>query len=150
MQTADLPERSDEPPALGWCGALGGERGRTEGLVAQTRCSGPWRWHRGGEPGRQARGSGVLAMRSTTSRAAILDDSKCFEVLGTLKGVNPEVPILIFTMQTGLPQVLRAFQEGASGYMTKDSSADEMITATRPRCPLARRCRGRPLGLTRS
>lgn len=54
-----------------------------------------------------------------------------FEALHEIKHLRPELPVLVFSMHTDGPFVLRALQEGASGYLTKDCPPDELIKAVR-------------------
>jgi DNA-binding NarL/FixJ family response regulator len=43
----------------------------------------------------------------------------------------PEVAVLVLTMHSEEQYALRAFQAGASGYVTKDSACDELVSAVR-------------------
>lgn len=53
------------------------------------------------------------------------------EVLTEIKKNSPELPVLILTMHSEEQYALRAMRAGASGYLNKDSSAEEMLTAIR-------------------
>lgn len=48
------------------------------------------------------------------------------EVLEEMKQIRPELPVLIFSMHSEEPYIRRAFASGAIGYVTKDSSSDEL------------------------
>jgi two-component system invasion response regulator UvrY len=61
----------------------------------------------------------------------VLPDVSGFEVLSELKSNRPEVPVLVFSMHTDEPYVIRALKDGASGYVTKDCPPDELIMAVR-------------------
>jgi DNA-binding NarL/FixJ family response regulator len=51
------------------------------------------------------------------------------DVLKQLKCTNPKIPILILSMYPGEQYAVRSFRAGASGYLTKQSSSDELIDA---------------------
>ncbi len=53
------------------------------------------------------------------------------DVLGLIKLEKPELPVLILTMYPENQYALRALKEGASGYITKASAPDHLITAIR-------------------
>jgi DNA-binding NarL/FixJ family response regulator len=53
------------------------------------------------------------------------------DVLKQLKCTNPKIPILILSMYPGEQYAVRSFRAGASGYLTKQSSSDELIDAIR-------------------
>jgi two-component system, NarL family, invasion response regulator UvrY len=52
-------------------------------------------------------------------------------VLRALKAAKPSRPILILSMQDETTYALLTLREGASGYLVKDSVADEIINAVR-------------------
>ena len=59
------------------------------------------------------------------------------DALKQIKGIKPNLPVLILSMHSEELYATRALQAGASGYLTKDSSADRLFDA------LDRVCSGR-------
>jgi DNA-binding NarL/FixJ family response regulator len=53
------------------------------------------------------------------------------EVLQELKEHSPGLPVLMLSMHPEEQYALRALRDGASGYLTKESAADEMLDAIR-------------------
>lgn len=53
------------------------------------------------------------------------------DALQQIKGFNPNLPVLILTMQPEEHYAIRAFKAGAAGYLSKDSAGDELIKAIR-------------------
>ena len=53
------------------------------------------------------------------------------EVLRQLKCTHPALPVLVFSMHPENQYAVRAFRAGAAGYLTKDSIAEELVTAIR-------------------
>ena len=53
------------------------------------------------------------------------------EVLRQLKYTHPALPVLVFSMHPENQYAVRAFRAGAAGYLTKDSIAEELVTAIR-------------------
>jgi DNA-binding NarL/FixJ family response regulator len=53
------------------------------------------------------------------------------EVLKQLRGEHPALPILVLSMHPEDQFALRAIRAGASGYLTKDSAPEELVTAIR-------------------
>jgi DNA-binding NarL/FixJ family response regulator len=51
------------------------------------------------------------------------------EVLKELKHLRPKLPVLILSMHSEAQYARRAFKAGASGYITKESSHAELVTA---------------------
>ena len=51
------------------------------------------------------------------------------EVLKELKQIRPLLPVLILSMHSEEQYARRAFKAGAAGYITKDSSRAELVTA---------------------
>ena len=54
-----------------------------------------------------------------------------FEVLNEIRSSKPGVPVLMFSMHPEEQYALRALRSGASGYLTKESAADELLVAMR-------------------
>ena len=54
-----------------------------------------------------------------------------FEVLNEIRSSKPGVPVLMFSMHPEEQYALRALRSGASGYLTKESAADELLVAIR-------------------
>ena len=53
------------------------------------------------------------------------------DVLKELKSEHPHVAVLVLTMYPQDQYAVRALKAGAAGYLTKDSAAEELITAIR-------------------
>ncbi len=53
------------------------------------------------------------------------------DILKELKSGNPELPVLILSIHPEEQFAVRVLKAGASGYLTKDSAPDELITAIR-------------------
>jgi len=54
-----------------------------------------------------------------------------WEILADIKNVNPDLPVLVLSMYPEDQYAVRMLKAGASGYVTKESAADELITAIR-------------------
>jgi two-component system, NarL family, invasion response regulator UvrY len=53
------------------------------------------------------------------------------EVLKELKNLKPKLPVLMLSMYPEEQYAVRSLRSGASGYLTKDSAPDELISAIR-------------------
>lgn len=53
------------------------------------------------------------------------------EMLPTLRAENPTMPVIVLSMYPAEQYALRAFQAGASGYVTKDMDAIELVESIR-------------------
>lgn len=53
------------------------------------------------------------------------------DVLGELKAVQPNLPVLVLSMHAESEFAVRVLKAGASGYLTKQSAADELVAAIR-------------------
>lgn len=53
------------------------------------------------------------------------------DVLKDLKSLKPNLPVLMLSMHPEEHYAIRALKSGASGYLTKDAAADELIQAVR-------------------
>jgi len=53
------------------------------------------------------------------------------EVLKELKSLRPKLPVLMLSMYPEEQYAVRSLRSGASGYLTKDSAPDELISAIR-------------------
>jgi DNA-binding NarL/FixJ family response regulator len=53
------------------------------------------------------------------------------EILTHLKTEKPQIPILILTMHPEEQYAIRALKAGASGYLTKENTPDELVAAIR-------------------
>ena len=83
-----------------------------------------------------ADGRKALALMEKGSYALVLLDISMpgrsgLEVLKEVKRLHPGVPVLILSMHPEEEYAVRAFRAGASGYLTKDSAADELVQAVR-------------------
>jgi DNA-binding NarL/FixJ family response regulator len=54
-----------------------------------------------------------------------------FEMIAHVKALQPKLPILILTMHVEEQYAMRALRAGASGYLTKDNAAEELVSAVR-------------------
>jgi DNA-binding NarL/FixJ family response regulator len=54
-----------------------------------------------------------------------------FELLARIKELRSTLPILVLSMHNEGPVANRALQAGASGYITKDSAPETLVTAVR-------------------
>lgn len=95
----------------------------------------------GGQPGIQVvaeacDGHEVLdALRAQPVDVAVLDLSMPgipgMDLIRRVRTDFPQVPVLVLTMHAEEQYAMRAFRCGASGYLTKDSAADELVRAIR-------------------
>lgn len=53
------------------------------------------------------------------------------DTLGQLKHEKPELPVLVLSMYPEEQYAIRAFKAGVSGYLTKESAPEELISAIR-------------------
>lgn len=60
-----------------------------------------------------------------------LPDDNGLDILKRLRAINPALPVLILSMYPEHQYASRAFNAGATGYLTKDSVPDELILAIR-------------------
>jgi DNA-binding NarL/FixJ family response regulator len=60
-----------------------------------------------------------------------LPDRNGLEAIADLKALRPRLPVLILSMHPETEFAVRAIKAGASGYLTKQSAAEEMIAAVR-------------------
>lgn len=84
--------------------------------------------------GEAADGAELLAkIRSEEFDLVILDISlpgrSGLDILADIKGIRPKLPVLILSMHPEEQYALRAMRSGASGYLTKGSSSQELIEA---------------------
>ena len=72
-------------------------------------------------------------VRESRWDVAILDlslpDRSGLHLLTELKQEQPELPVLVLSMHADDEYALRALRNGASGYVTKESAPEELITA---------------------
>ena len=81
-------------------------------------------------------GQEALAMVLRTGYALVLMDISMpggggFGVLKEIKRHRPLLPVLMLSMHSEKEYALRALGAGASGYVTKDSAAEELVGAIR-------------------
>ncbi|MBK5095200.1 MAG: response regulator transcription factor [Deltaproteobacteria bacterium] len=81
-------------------------------------------------------GQEALALVLQTSYALVLMDISMpggggFGVLKEIKRHRPRLPVLMLSMHPEEEYALRALRAGASGYVTKDSAAEELVGAIR-------------------
>ena len=62
---------------------------------------------------------------------SVLLDGSGLELLGDLRRLHPSVRILMFSMQTNSELGVRTLKAGASGYLTINSTIDELVKAVR-------------------
>jgi DNA-binding NarL/FixJ family response regulator len=58
-----------------------------------------------------------------------LGERSGLEVLKDMKSIKPKLPVLILSMHSETQYARRAFKAGAAGYITKDSSPEELTKA---------------------
>lgn len=75
------------------------------------------------------------ALTNKTANFVLLDldlpTGDGFEILKMIKGLSPEIPVLILSSLPEESFGVRALREGASGYLTKDCTAEELISAVK-------------------
>ena len=75
------------------------------------------------------------ALRSGTWNVVILDlnlpDRPGLDVLGQIRSIAPQVPVLILSMHSQGSYATRALRAGASGYVSKDSARTHLVAAIR-------------------
>lgn len=75
----------------------------------------------------------IDAVRATVWDVVILDISmperSGLDALVEIRAIAPTVPVLMMTMYAEEQYAFRAFRNGASGYITKDAPADEVLAA---------------------
>ncbi len=81
-------------------------------------------------------GQEALALVLQTSYALVLMDISMpgrggLDVLKEMKSHRPQLPVLMLSMHPEEEYAIRALRAGASGYVTKDSAADELVGAIR-------------------
>ena len=86
--------------------------------------------------GEATNGQEVLAqVRGQDFDVAVLDMSmpgrSGIELIKLVKGEKPSLRILILSMHSEQQYAVRAVKAGASGYLTKESAADELVVAIR-------------------
>ncbi|MCG8616823.1 MAG: response regulator transcription factor, partial [Desulfobacterales bacterium] len=57
-----------------------------------------------------------------------LPDRSGFDLIRELKGIRDTMHILVLSMHAKVDYIVKAFQAGASGYLTKESAADMLIS----------------------
>ena len=60
-----------------------------------------------------------------------LPDRSGLDLLGDMKRLKPDLPVLILTMYAEEQFAVRAMRAGAAGYVTKESAPEELIQAVR-------------------
>jgi DNA-binding NarL/FixJ family response regulator len=77
--------------------------------------------------------SGLASFRSDTWDVVVLDmtlpDGSGLDLLKEIRRAHPDVPVLVLSMHPAAQFAWRAVAAGASGYLTKDSAATELVQA---------------------
>jgi DNA-binding NarL/FixJ family response regulator len=60
-----------------------------------------------------------------------LPDRSGLDLLGDVKRLRPELPVLVLTMYAEEQFAVRALRAGAAGYVTKESAPEELVQAVR-------------------
>jgi two-component system, NarL family, invasion response regulator UvrY len=86
--------------------------------------------------GEATNGQEVLdRVRAETWDVVVLDismpDRSGLDILKQLRSEQPKLPVLVLSMYSEDQYAIRVLKAGASGYLTKDSAADELVKAIR-------------------
>jgi two-component system, NarL family, invasion response regulator UvrY len=86
--------------------------------------------------GEATNGQDVLdRVRAETWDVVVLDismpDRSGLDILKELQSERPKLPVLVLSMYSEDQYAIRVLKAGASGYLTKDSAADELVKAIR-------------------
>jgi DNA-binding NarL/FixJ family response regulator len=77
----------------------------------------------------------IVAVRRSDAEVLVLDlkmeGVDGIEVLRVAKAERPDLKVLILTMHAGREYVTRAMQEGADGYLLKDSAVQDLVAAVK-------------------
>jgi two-component system invasion response regulator UvrY len=89
--------------------------------------------------GEAANGADALAIAQKNQFDLVLLDISMpgrngLDVLKELKTIKPGLPVLMLSMYPEEQYAVRALRSGASGYLTKESAPDELISAIRKVC----------------
>lgn len=60
-----------------------------------------------------------------------MPDGSGFETMSQVRSLHPNLPVLMLSMHPEEEFAIRAFRSGASGYLGKDTAANELISAIR-------------------
>ncbi len=86
--------------------------------------------------GEAANGAEAVEMISRNDYDAVVLDISMpgrngLDALKQIKAYNPKIPVLILSMHSGKDYAVRCYKAGAAGYLTKESTAEEVLTAIR-------------------
>ncbi|RPI50405.1 MAG: DNA-binding response regulator, partial [Chloroflexi bacterium] len=74
-------------------------------------------------------------VRAETWDVVVLDismpDRSGLDILKQIRSERPKLPVLVLSMYSEDQYAIRVLKAGASGYLTKDSAADELVKAIR-------------------
>jgi two-component system, NarL family, invasion response regulator UvrY len=77
----------------------------------------------------------LRVIRESTPDALVLDiampEGGGLEVLQQLQTLKPDLPVLILSVYSARQYAIRALKAGATGYLTKESAPEELVTAIR-------------------
>jgi two-component system invasion response regulator UvrY len=77
----------------------------------------------------------IQQIHKTRPDVAVIDismpDMDGLEVISQLRSIYPKLPIIILTMYEEEQYVVRAFETGAMGYLTKRSAPEQLVKAIR-------------------
>lgn len=77
----------------------------------------------------------LRVIRENTPDALVLDiampEGGGLEVLQQLQTLKPDLPVLILSVYSERQYAIRALKAGATGYLTKESAPEELVTAIR-------------------
>ncbi len=78
-------------------------------------------------------GAALAALQDTQVDVMVLDlgmpGVDGLEVLGRAKAIRPGLKIVVLTMHANAEYVARAIQQGADGYLLKDSAVQDLVAA---------------------
>lgn len=88
------------------------------------------------EVGEADSAAGMLAMLGASSWDVVvldisLPDRSGLEILRDIKAMRPELPVLILSMHPEDLYAPRVLKAGAAGYVSKDSAAEELVSAVK-------------------
>jgi len=76
-------------------------------------------------------GQGIKLFKKLTLDLAVVDislpDTSGFDLIRDMQKYSLDIPILVLSMHSRVDYIVKAFQAGAKGYLTKESASDMLI-----------------------